>query len=55
VLDHYVNQIKTSTTLDPSLIQGIALSNAERLAIVAFLQTLTDEKFIQNEKFSNPF
>ena len=31
------------------------LTNTEKAALVAFLQTLTDDSFIHDPKFSNPF
>jgi len=60
VLTHYGNGIKPSATTDHLLYQnqgklGISLSATEKSAIVAFLKTLTDEKFITNKKFKNPF
>lgn len=55
VLLHYQQGIQSSATLDPILNQTIALNFEERQAIIAFLHTLTDVKFIGNPKFSNPF
>ena len=55
VLLHYTSGIQHSATLDPIFNENISLNASERAAIVAFLQTLTDHSFIQNEKFSNPF
>ncbi len=60
VFDHYATGIKNSATLDPLVKQdngnpGIPLSAVERQAILVFLQTLTDNVFITNPKFSNPF
>ena len=37
------------------LISRIELNAQERADIVAFLKTLTDEEFLRNPKFSNPF
>lgn len=59
VLDHYSQGIQTSLTTDPLLYQnhggpGILLSGDEKQAIIAFLSTLTDEKFISNKKLSKP-
>lgn len=57
VLDHYQNDIKISLTTDVSLFQnqgkpGIPMWKTERKAIIAFLNTLTDQEFITNTKFS---
>ncbi|MEH6524430.1 MAG: cytochrome c peroxidase [Sneathiella sp.] len=67
VLDHYNKGVKISSTLDPLIVEannieldkgasiGLSLSPKERKAIIAFLHTLTDDDFIREEKFSNPF
>lgn len=67
VLDHYNDHIKRSSTLDPLILEGsndeivpgadikLGLNQEEKEAIIAFLKTLTDEKFIAEENFSNPF
>ena len=55
VVSHYTTGVQQSTTLDPILTQGIALNASERAAIIAFLHTLTDTKFTQDSRFSNPF
>ena len=67
VLDHYNEGIKVSSTLSPLIAEAdnqikgeetrpsLNLDEDEKLAIIAFLHTLTDQEFITNEKFSNPF
>ncbi|HVV02546.1 MAG TPA: MbnP family protein [Verrucomicrobiae bacterium] len=49
VIDHYSTGVKPSATLDPNLakhpLTGLQLTTAEKQALVAFLKTLTDEKF----------
>lgn len=56
VLEHYNSEVKPSTTLDSTLIQGskygIPLSQDEKTKIVAFLKTLTDETFIRDSRFA---
>ena len=67
VLNHYNENIKESATLDilireasnevvvpgePILLQ---LTDQEKQDILAFLQMLTDQNFINNEEFSDPF
>jgi cytochrome c peroxidase len=50
VIRHYNQGVKPSTTLDPNLAkhppEGLGLSEADQAALVAFLQTLTDESFV---------
>ena len=67
VLDHYNQGINLSSTLSPLIIEAdnlgqieqyepsLNLSGREKKAIIAFLHTLTDEQFITDAKFSNPF
>jgi cytochrome c peroxidase len=67
VMAHYNTGVKVSETLSP-LIQeadnsavdvkravGLNLSEDEVKAVIAFLHTLTDQSFLSNPKFSNPF
>lgn len=59
VLDHYTDSVQKLPTLDPLLIQangkpGIPLSSSEKQALIAFLQTLSDEQFIRDAKLSDP-
>lgn len=59
VLAHYQHAVKNSATLDPILQRdeglGIAITDQEKSNIIAFLKTLTDQKFIHDKRFSNPF
>tara|TARA_R110002020_G_scaffold67182_2_gene176627 strand:- start:1289 stop:2341 length:1053 start_codon:yes stop_codon:yes gene_type:complete len=50
VLDHYQTGIQVNETLAPALSEGIKLSATERVAIIAFLNTLTDSLFIQKHQ-----
>ena len=64
---HYNEQIRVSATLNPFILeadnasenptasQGLNLPAHEVEAIPAFLQTLTDETFLTDPKFSSPF
>ena len=49
VVDHYSEHVQRSATLDPNLAKhpdgGLHLSADDKLALVAFLKTLTDEKY----------
>lgn len=55
VLNFYVNGVQNTQNLDMLMQQhdslGIPLTQEEREAIIAFLKTLTDEKFISNPEF----
>ncbi|WMN11423.1 cytochrome c peroxidase [Marivirga salinae] len=67
VIEHYDNGIHQSSTLDILIIEGgnenqapgerpqLFLTEQEKEDILAFLNMLTDEKFINNPQFSNPF
>lgn len=57
VLNFYSNGVQNSASLDPILRSngnlGISLSEAEKTALIAFLETLTDTEFITNPALSN--
>jgi cytochrome c peroxidase len=60
VLEHYNSGMYKSLTLDstfyrPDGTYGISLSDSEKQNILAFLQTLTDNTFINDTRFSDPF
>lgn len=60
VLNHYSNGIKLHRNLDSKFIKNgqaikLNLSDFEKDAVIAFLQTLTDKELTTNPKFSNPF
>ncbi len=62
VVDHYDSGVQASATLDNRLRQGnsnnprrLNLSNQEKVALVAFMKTLTDNELANDEKFSSPF
>lgn len=50
VVEHYCTGMKRSATLDPNLAKhpdgGVPLNASDKLALVAFLKTLTDERFL---------
>ena len=52
VLRHYAGEMKISPTLDPNLakhgIGGLQLSAADQAAIIAFLRSLSDPKFLNS-------
>ncbi len=49
-VEHYSSGVKRSATLDPNIAKhpegGLHLSAEDKRAVVAFLKTLTDEKFV---------
>lgn len=63
VVEHYNSGVQAHPNLDPRLRGGpgnpqprrLNLSDEDQQALVAFLNTLTDEAFLTDEKFSNPF
>lgn len=56
VLDHYTKEIKNTPNIDPLLIQnnrlGIELSESDRTKLIAFMNTLTDETYTKDPRFS---
>jgi cytochrome c peroxidase len=52
VLDHYSRGIQPSPGLDPQLAQGVPLDTAQREALLAFLDTLTDDSFVHDHRFA---
>ena len=59
VIEHYNWSVKPHPNLDPRLedfsANGMALPEVEKVALAAFLKTLTDYEFIKDPKFSDPF
>lgn len=66
VVDHYVAGGRSITSgpnagdgsrspLKDPLIRSFELSDDERAALLAFLESLTDEKFLTDPRFSNPW
>ena len=60
VVEFYDSGVQAHPNLDNRLIQNgnprlLNLTEAEKSAMVAFLNTLTDNEFITDEKFSDPF
>lgn len=56
VLDHYDNGIVNTENLDPQFIKedlvGLPLTEEEKNLIIAFLNTLTDDNFLLDSRFS---
>jgi cytochrome c peroxidase len=64
VIEHYNSGVKAHPNLDPRLRvpppgppapRKLNLSQAEKDALVAFLEALTDDALVTDPKFSNPF
>ncbi len=60
VVEHYNSGVKHSNTLDPIMTKpgkeyGLGLSEYDKAAIVAFLKTFTDEEYINDPRFDDPF
>ena len=60
VIEHYNSGVQNSPNLDNRLRQGnnvrrLNLTEAEKQSLVDFLLTLTDNNFITDEKYGDPF
>ena len=58
VVEHYNSGGHASSTVDPlmkNIGEGLLLSPEDKQALIAFLRTLTDQDFLNNQDFSNPF
>ena len=60
VVEFYNSGVQNNPSLDPRMKSGgvprkLNLTQAQKEALVAFLKTLTDDEFLANEMFSNPF
>lgn len=55
-VEHYRSKVQDTQNLDPLLKQnatlGIAFTDEEKVKIIAFLKTLSDEEFINDKRFS---
>jgi cytochrome c peroxidase len=52
VMNHYSSGVKPSSTLDTLLQGGIPLTSQEKLDLISFLNTLTDNMLINDKRFS---
>ena len=59
VLNHYNSEITTSSTLDPALTPtadaGLMLSETDIADLINFLNTLTDNTYLNNTEYQTPF
>jgi cytochrome c peroxidase len=55
VIDHYSKDVKPHPNVDGRVRRRRNFSDAQKAALVTFLKTLSDPKFITDPKFSDPF
>ncbi len=56
VIEHYSSGVRAHPNRSPFVpVGGFRLSEQEKAALVAFLKTLTDEEFLRDVRFSDPF
>jgi len=59
VIDHYNAGIQSSSTADPTVLNtkdsGLFLSAEDKQDLINFLHTLTDEVFLNNPDYTDPF
>jgi cytochrome c peroxidase len=55
VIEHYSRNVKPHPNVDGRVRRGFNFSDRQKAALVAFLKTLTDQKFIEDPRFSDPF
>jgi len=55
VIDHYASGGRARSTLTSEFLPGFKLNAEERVDLVAFLKSLTDQEFIANPRFGNPW
>jgi cytochrome c peroxidase len=53
-INHYRGGVQPGPTVDPLLVNGIPLSNAEANDLLVFLRTLTDSAFLTNPRYQQP-
>ena len=59
VIDHYNEGLHASPSLDPALAMtidtGLLLNDTDKVALIAFLKTLTDTSLIRDSRYASPF
>lgn len=59
VLDHYNEGIQNSATLDPALAMtmdtGLMLTEEDKVDLINYMKTLTDNRFLTNPAYQSPF
>ena len=58
-MDHYNTGVKDSPSIDHlmqyNLDPGLQLTDQEINDLIAFMKTLTDPNFVQNDAYASPF
>lgn len=54
-LDHYISGIVVSPTLDTLLTNGIPMSAQDKIDMINFLNTLTDNQFLNDPRYSEGY
>jgi cytochrome c peroxidase len=54
VIEHYSKEVKPHPNLSPR-VRRLKFTDSEKAALIAFLKTLTDQKFLTDPKFADPF
>lgn len=59
VIDHYNEGIQESTTADPTVLNtketGLFLTEQDKVDLINFMKTLTDETFVNEPSYRSPF
>ena len=59
VVNHYNEGINESSSIDPAILTtkqtGLMLTDEDKVDLINFLKTLTDEGYLTNQTYSNPF
>jgi cytochrome c peroxidase len=59
VIEHYNEGLHASPSLDPALAMtidtGLLLNDTDKVALIAFLKTLTDTSLIRDSRYASPF
>lgn len=55
VINHYTSDIQDSNTLSETLKSNIELTHKEKVDLLVFLRTLTDQEFLFNKRFAFPY
>ena len=59
VVDHYNTGVKNSSTVNPALLgttaTGLMLDEQEKEDLINFMKTLTDDTFLNNPSYSDPY
>ena len=53
VLNNHFTSSGYAATLDPQIQAGIILSSQDVIDVMSFLYTLTDNKFLTDQRYSN--